>query len=154
MDSYEYAVWLAGIVLAVVWIVAFAVCANDTELVVSRRVWARWAGIPMLGVLFVAVVASSLPGDLRFSASQSQLDSAATAARDGRAPSAGWLGLMPISHIHAYPDGVVTFEVDHSGCGFVDVPNGWSAKGYDEWGWPDRQLTDTWWTWCGSGSYD
>jgi hypothetical protein len=150
-------VWLAGFLLAFVWFVAFIITANDTRLRIPGRSWARWAGIPALGVLFVAIVSTNIPVGVRFDLSRSSLDQAAASARAGDAPGAGWIGLIPVDGVHAYRDGVVTVEVSGgNGCGYANFSGTW-PNNFDQWsgvwtdegeGYPEVHLSGDWWTWC------
>jgi hypothetical protein len=153
VDGY---IWLAGAVLAFVWFIAFIIAANDTRLAISSRAWARWAGIPALGILFVAVASSGVPTAVRFELSRSNLDAAAVSARAGHPQAPGWIGLMPVDNISVYPDGVVTFEVSGtSGCGLANFSGDWPDDSSDAGeGYPMTRLSSNWWTWCGYGSFD
>ena len=146
-------VWLAGAVLAFVWFVAFVIAASDSRLLIRRRTWANWAGIPALGVLFVALVSSNLPVDARFRVSQNQIESAAEATIDGNVPAAGWIGLIPVTRITTYPDGLVVFEVEGATtCGFARTPSVWQTTDWSSSteGYSVHHVTGNWWTWCQS----
>jgi hypothetical protein len=155
-------VWLAGMVLAFVWFVGFIIAANDTRLQIPGRTWARWAGIPALGVLFVGLASTNVPVALRFDLSRSQLDQAAASARSGNAPGPGWIGLVPVDAVQAYPDGVVVVEVSAAGgCGFANFSGPWPTS-LDPWsptfndgeGQPIDHLSGDWYTWCRYDAFD
>jgi hypothetical protein len=144
------AVWLAGWIMAMVWFVAFVIGANESRLSIGSRTWARWVGIPAIGVLFVAMVSTNVPTSTRFQLSRPSLDAAASDARAGHSPSSGWIGLMPVDEIDVYPDGVVTFTVSGGNqCGFANFTGAWPNGNWEGTeGGPITKLATNWWTWC------
>jgi hypothetical protein len=144
------AIWLAGGLMALIWIVAFIICAGESRLSVGKKAWARWIGIPMLGVLFVGLVSANVPTSLRFQMSRADLDRAAASARAGNVPSAGWIGLLPVDEVVVSDGGAVTFRTSgNSRCGLVSVPGRmqtWQQAG--DTGYVIDQLSTNWWTWC------
>ena len=66
--------YLMGLTLGLVWLIAFWVAAGDTRLHMSRRSWARWAGIPVMCFACAALISSGLPLTARFEASRPALD--------------------------------------------------------------------------------
>jgi hypothetical protein len=143
--------YLAGLVVAGVWVVGFILAAQDSRLAISRGHWLRWTGIPTLGIMLFGIVLSGAPSQTRFDLSRQALDRAASDARAGLAPGRGWIGLMPVDSVAAYPDGVVTVTVSGTGeCGFANLPGAWRADMFAAAGEgnPTTEVAPGWWGWC------
>ena len=148
--------FLACLVIGFTWMVAFAVAGGETRLRINRITWARWAGIPILGLVTLGLIMFNVPGTVRFSVSRPALQHAADEAQAGRAPGSGWIGLYLVDAVHAYPDGVTTFQVSGArGCGYAydskDTLSLDSGSESEDEGYPMSEVAPRWWYWCPDG---
>ena len=151
--------YLMGLTLGLVWLIAFWVAAGDTRLHMSRRSWARWAGIPVMCFACAALISSGLPLTARFEASRPALEQAAVRAESGEHFDSGWIGLMPVHEVRTLGHGTL-FVLSGSGetvdeCGLAYSDNGISSlqsflsDSYDV-----SSYGHGWWYWCSYPSGD
>jgi hypothetical protein len=96
-----FTAFLAGTIVAAVWVLCFLAAALNTRVRMSRRALARWLGIPVLGAICLALMLSGIPATVRFELSRAELDKAAARAESGQSVEPGWIGLIPIDSIES-----------------------------------------------------
>jgi hypothetical protein len=117
---------MLGALVAFGWTVGFGVSAIVRRLRFGRAGWARWLGIPVMGLLAFALAGSPLPLWARFQASRSAFEDAVARIYAGQSLEPGWIGLYDVSRASA-DGGTVWFVVTNAcfidDCGFVYVPD-------------------------------
>ena len=119
MDVFWLAMllWPAA-VLACLWLGLAVVAAVRTRLRMSRRVWARWLGIPAIGCLALSLVLSSVPFRLRFELSRASFQQVAARVQAGETGVGGDVGLFHIQYVDQLPNGIWFEDLS---LGFFDV---------------------------------
>lgn len=141
------AVIYAGVAIGLTWVLCFSITAFRARLHITPTGWMRWLGIPILGTLFVVLVAMDVPLRVRFELSRPALEQAEARVEAGETIQPGWIGLYPIERIDRLPNGA-RFLV--SGSGFLD-PCGFAYNrgerppvlGEDSY----YELVGGWWVW-------
>jgi hypothetical protein len=142
---------MVGLTIGLVWLIAFMIAANDTRMHYSRRVWARWVGVPAVCFASLALMWSGTPAVARFEWSRPALEQAAANAQAGTTYGSGWIGLEYVHDVRV--DGKTTVFVESgdalSGeCGLAysadqSVVPAWVSHN-DDW----TSLGHGWWHWC------
>jgi hypothetical protein len=129
--------------VAPLWLLAF-VAAIVSNWRMGPVVLIRWLGIPMSGVLCLALVLNMVPLRIRFELSRAAFDQAVATHRE----ESGTIGLFSIVGIDFQGDGSVYFTDADMGfldpCGFAHTSNlSAPTDGI-------RDLGGGWWYWCDS----
>ena len=135
--------------IALVWFVGFAILAFKQRGRFGFTQLARWLGIPLAGVLTLALLAAGLPLRARFELSRAALEDVARRVQAGEtlrdSTPAGWYTIDG-----AYvddEDGGVYLPVEGSGlftdCGFLYLPTGQPMASRQMWFAP---IDGPWWT--------
>jgi hypothetical protein len=149
---------LIGLNIGLVWIIAFAIAAQDSRLGIGRRAWARWAVPPAIFFVAVALMMSGLPTTARFELSKPALEQAVADAQTGKQFDSGWIGLIDVHGIRIMGD---TTLIDLSpwdwpgGCSLARA--GADTSALDSWlssSWNIRDYGNGWWYACEGGPSD
>lgn len=147
MSTFLVGMYLFGVMVAAViaWAVLFLLALRG-RLRRSRRMWARWLGIPIIVVLCFALASVGAPFRARFELSRPAFQAAAAGYLAGDTIDGGNIGLFHVDYVDRLPNGIWFEDLS---LGFID-PCGlaYSADGVPMIDYLTTDLGGGWWLAC------